>query len=51
MVDPVAMGTVKPADNQPYLVAIRLDQEPFPTSHNNQAAIAAGTVRNSLLLI
>ena len=46
MVDPVAMGTVKPADNQPYFTAIRLDQEPFPASHNHQVAIAAGTVRS-----
>ncbi|MBQ6779269.1 MAG: hypothetical protein IJP51_07235 [Acidaminococcaceae bacterium] len=46
MVDPVTMGTVKPADNQPYFTAIRLDQEPFPASHDNQAAIAAGTVRS-----
>ena len=46
MVDPVAMGAIKPADNQPYFTAIRLDQEPFPASHNDQAAIAAGTVRS-----
>ena len=46
MVNPVAMVAIKPADNQPYFTAIRLDQEPFPASHNDQAAIAAGTVRS-----
>ena len=46
MVDSVAMGTVKPADNQPYFATIRLDQEPFPASYNDQTAIAAGTVRS-----